>query len=348
MIELKGVTAQYFYGNRVLGAADFAVADGEILAVLGGEGSGKTTLLKAIAEVTDHEGEVLINGSPLSKRPDDVLMVFDDLAVFKNRTFFYNLAYPLKIRGYDKNEIYKRVTYAAERAGVLACLHDRVKKSSLIDVKRLAIARLFIRDYKALLIDDITSGLSENEAEEIFEELAPVLKQKASEGVSIIYSTTSRREAERLSDRIAVMHYGELKMIDAKERIYLKPNNIWAAQALDKYYHFERAEIKDEGGLYLVLEGGYTLNAECLRGKFLQSYIGKTVFAGWHSEDFDFESGRKERVEYTTFEEGSVILHTASGIKAKGKVRNRISTLPKVEKCRLYDFASENSIMTEE
>lgn len=94
MIELKGVTKQYLYGARVLGSVELKVDDGGIVALLGDKGSGKTTLLKVAAGVTDCEGEVLISGAPLAKRPDDVLMVFDDLAVFKNRTFYYNLAYP--------------------------------------------------------------------------------------------------------------------------------------------------------------------------------------------------------------------------------------------------------------
>lgn len=360
MIELRGVTKQYLYGARVLGSVDMTVADGEIVALLGDGGSGKTTLLKVAAGVTDCEGEVLISGSPIAKRPDDVLMVFDDLAVFKNRSFYYNLAYPLKLRGADKSEIDRRVKACAERMGITACLYEKVRKMPLIDVKRLAVARLFLREYKALFIDDITSGLDRDETEELWSEVIPIILEKAKEGVSVIYATHSAYEATSIADRIAVLHYGELKQIGSAKEINENPSNIWAAQALDKYYHFERARLERiNGGLKVVLgvktpvsgadgenEANETvLDGSTFEGRIASGYEGETVFIGWRGDDFAESGERKESVSYAVREGDAYILHTQSGICVeRDNKAEDVCTLPNIARAFLFDFTNENSI----
>lgn len=354
MIELKGVTKQYLYGARVLGAAELRVEDGEIIALLGGEQSGKTTMLKVIAGVTDCEGEVLIDGSPIAKKPDDVIMVFDDLAVFKNRSFYYNLAYPLKIRGVDKEEIHRTVYAAAERMGITAWLKSRVCKAPLIEVKRLGLARLFLRDFKALLIDGITNGLSKEEATELWGEAMPIILEKARQGVSVIFATVNRDEALSIADRIAVLHYGELKQVGTAEEIYFSPSNIWAAQAIDEYYHFERARLEEKGGkLYAVL-GVKTpawdaqecaVRIECARSDIADGYIGKDVYVGWHADCFAKEGERRERAEYAVRVDGGYLLRTSSGIWVRSESKtDSVCTLPRADKVMIYDFAGENSL----
>ena len=360
MIELRGVAKQYLYGARVLGSVDMTVEDGEIVALLGGDGSGKTTLLKVAAGVTECEGEVLISGNPIAKRPDDVLMVFDDLAVFANRSFYYNLAYPLKLRGVNESEIDKRVKACAERMGITACLYEKVRKMPLIDVKRLAIARLFLREYKALYIDDITSGLDRDEADELWSEVVPIILEKAKEGVSVIYATHSTDEAVSIANRIAVLHYGEIKQIGSAKEICENPSNIWAAQALDKYYHFERARLeRRDGGLRIVLgvetpvskvaDGNETnetvLDGSVFEGRIASGYEGETVFIGWHSNDFAEVGERMESVSYAVREGDAYILHTPSGICVKRDNKaEEVCTLPNIARAFLFDFTNENNI----
>ena len=354
MIELRAVTKQYLYGARVLGNTDMRVADGEIVALLGDKGGGKTTLLKVIAGVTDCEGEVLINGNPLGKKPDDVLMLFDDLAVFENRSFYYNLAYPLKMRGVEKSEIDRRVKAAAERMGITACLYEKVRKMPLIDVKRLAVARLFLREYSVLLVDCITDGLCRAEANELWGEVAPILVAKAREGVSVMFATESAEEALSVADRIAVLHYGEIKQVGTAEEIWNNPSNIWAAQALDESYHFERARLERNDGALTVLLGvetptekadEYAIQADMFNGKIAVGYEGKDIFVGWHSDCFAESGEREEEVEYALRKDNKYLHYTKSGVRVLlGEKRDTVCTLPRVESIRLYDFASENSL----
>ncbi len=353
MIELRGVAKQYLYGARVLGSVDLRVADGEIVALLGGVGSGKTTLLKCVADVTDCEGEVLVDGKPVGKRPDDVIMVFDDLAVFKNRSFYYNLAYPLKIRGVDKHETDRLVNAAAKRMGIVACLGEKVRKMPLIDVKRLALARLFLRDYRALLVDDITRGLSREEADELWTETAPILVEAARKGASVIFATTDRSEAISVAHRIAVMNCGEIKQVDTAKNIYEFPSNIWAAQAVDEHYRFERARLeRRDGKLWVVFakDGGEecSLDARVFDGEIADGFEGKDIYVGWHAEDYDtVGDALTEDVSYAVRDgvNNGFLLYTASGARVRcEEFRERVGVLPKIKKARLFELYSENSL----
>lgn len=346
MIELKDVSKQYLYGARVLYGVNLTVGDGEIIAVLGDEQSGKTSLLKSIAGVTECEGEVRIVGEKIQDKPDYAIMVFDDLALFENRSCYYNLAYPLKIRGYYKADIDKIVKEAASRMGITAILYDKVKKTSLIDRKRLAIARLLIRDTKAILVDDITRGLDKDEASVLWSEVVPVLVEKAGEGKSIVYATRDKDEALSISDRMVVMHYREIKQIGTCDEIKSNPSNVWAIEAIDKDYHFEKVTLtKGESGLECATKDGYNIPLAYLDGKVATDYIGREVLAGWRSDCFDVCSARTEKVDYAIREGVGYSLNTCIGRIKSDKNLESVGTLPRDGAVVLYDAIGENSIL---
>ncbi|MCQ2409571.1 MAG: ATP-binding cassette domain-containing protein [Clostridia bacterium] len=344
MLEFKGVTKQYLYGAKVLGALDLEIKDGEIIAVVGDEGSGKTTFIKTASAVTDYEGEILLDGKKVESKTDDTMVVFDDLALFKNRSVYFNLAYPLRIRGIQEAEIDKRIKEACEKTGITAVLYSKVKGLSFADKKRVALTRLFLRSVKVIYVDNITSGLTYDEHNEIFSEFSEYVLEKAKEGTIVIYTSTDYKEAIALSDRIIAMHYGEIKQIGTYDELYSCPESIWAAESVDPEYNFEKVQLKDEGGLKLFF-GEYEADAECLSGKFDESFIGKEIYAGWHSTDFDPDSARKEPVTKAIRKKHSYLLY-AGDKKIRNEIKTEtVSTLPEIKKVILYDFLSENSIM---
>lgn len=348
MIELKDVSKQYLYGARVLYGVNLTIGDGEIVAVLGDEQSGKTSLLKSIAGVTECEGEVRISGEKIEDKPDYAIMVFDDLALFENRSCYYNLAYPLKIRGYYKADIDKIVKESASRMGITAILYDKMRKVPLIDKKRLAIARLLIRDTKAILVDEITRGLDKDEAYVLWNEVVPVLLEKAREGKSVIFATRDKDEALSISDRMVVMHYREIKQIGTCDDILAHPSNVWAIEAIDKDYHFEKVALTNgESGLECTTKDGYTFSVDYLDGKVAADYIGKDVLAGWRSDCFDLCSARTERVDYTIREQNGYSLVTRIGRIKSDKNLESVGTLPQNGKVSLFDAIGENSILVD-
>lgn len=346
MLELIGVSKQYLYGARVLGTLDMKIDDGQIVALLGDELSGKTTFLKVVASVTDCEGQVLFDGQPLDEKPDDVIMVFDDLAMFGNRSCYYNLAYPLIIRGYDKRKINEIVNDCAEKAGVVAILRDRAKKTSLIDRKRLAIVRLYSRPSKVILVDDITRGLDKNEARELWAEVTPVLQNFAKQGKIVIFATRDKDEALSIADKIAVLHYGEVKQIGTFEQILQNPSNIWAVQAFDNDYHFEKARLdRKDGRLFATTADGYDIDVQYLDGKIVDGYVGKDVFVGWNSDCYDASGGRQEEVKNCIRAQNGYKSVTQNNVVYSPKKLEKTGTLPIKNTAKLYDFASENSII---
>ncbi len=356
MLELKSVAKQYLYGARVLHSLDMIVEDGEIVALLGGDGAGKTTLLKVIGAVTDCEGEITLDGKDIVTKTDDTIIVFDDLALFSNRTFYYNLAYPLKIRGYEKDEIDSRVKAVATKLGITACLYERVKKMPLIDRKRLAIARLFIRDARLILVDDITRGLDSHEAKELWNEVAPLLIEKAKEGASIIFATTALDEAISISNRLVIMHYGEIKQIGTLHDIVNNPSSIWAVQGVDCDYHFERAHLdRKEGKLIATVglktpissdEKPFDIDVNQFEGRILDGYIGKDVYIGWRSNGYTYTGARQMAVMYALMRKNGYTLVLENGERVQSDIiRDSVSLIPKPDSVCLFDFASENSII---
>ncbi len=338
----------------MLGALDMTIADGEIISLLGDEGSGKTTFIKVIGGVTECEGEVLVDKKPISQKTDDTIIVFDDLAVFDNKTFYYNLAYPLKIRGYAKDDIDTIVKDSATRLGITACLYEKVRKMPLIDVKRLAIARLLIRRARVILIDDITGGLSKEDADTLWREVAPILIEKAREGMSIIYSTANKQEAISIADRIAVMHYGEIKQVGTYDEIMSKPANIWAVEALDSDYHFERAHVIKEGDKLIAnlndidsnSDNLHPIDVSHLKDCLIMDCDGKDVYVGWHSSDYLNDGGRVAEVKYTIRQDKGYILHISDDIRVHSdKNMAAVCTLPKADSVSLFDIIGENSII---
>lgn len=347
MIELRGVTKQYLYGARVLGCTDMTINSGEIVALLGDVASGKTSFLKAVAGVTECEGEVLFDGEPLAKKPDGVVMIFDDLALFPYRNVYYNLAYPLKIRGVSKDEISSAVYDATARVGIGASRFDRVNTLSLIDKKRLALARLLLRPTKAILIDDITCGLTALECETLWGEVAPILLEKAAEGASIIFATSRLSEALSVADRIAVMHAGEIKQFASYDDIVSNPASIWAAQAVESGFAFEKVKIKQcDGSIDAVFEDRYAVDINDLKDRIVKEYLDRDVLAGWRSDSYNVDGERRQQVKYAIRVDGGYILHTDGGLDVLcAQKLGVVGTLPQSGKIFLFDPTNENSIL---
>lgn len=354
MLTLKGVTKQYLYGARLFGALDLTVADGEIVAVYGGEGSGKTSFLKTVAGVEDSEGEILVCGESTKVKTDNVVMVFDDGCVFGFRSVFDNLAFPLKIRRVDKVEIASRVIRAAEKTGIGGCLRLRARSLSAEEQRRMSLARIFVRDAPLVLIDEPTKGLSKEEASAVWADLAPLLKERAAAGASVIFSTTDRMEAMSISDRVMVLQTGEVKQVASWEEIAARPSNVWAAQAIDVHYNVVKCVLYLKNGVLTLKFGdGKEIFVEGTDGKPLENYIGKEVLCGWFPSFSATAKGipaRKAFSEKTVFCERTARgteAHTESGLYTLCPFGcDEVDAYPcDGEGVTLFDATNENSIM---
>lgn len=121
-IELKNVYKSYDGENYSVKDFNLSINDGEFIVFVGPSGCGKTTTLRMIAGLEDiTKGDLIIDGkrmNDVSPQDRDLAMVFQNYALYPHMTIYENIAYPLKLRKIDKNEIDKSVKDAAEILGI--------------------------------------------------------------------------------------------------------------------------------------------------------------------------------------------------------------------------------------
>ncbi|MBI2357687.1 MAG: ABC transporter ATP-binding protein [Deltaproteobacteria bacterium] len=237
MIRVTNLRKQFVTKHGALAAVRgvaFEVKEGEIFMLLGPSGCGKTTTLRCIAglEAPD-EGEIWIGEQlvfadrgqkivPVYKR--GVGMVFQSYAIWPHLTVFENVAYPLVygIFKAPKSEVRERVAKTLRLVG-MERLEDRpAPLLSGGQQQRVALARALVYEPKVLLLDEPLSNLDAKLRAEMRVELRALMKRL---NITAVYVTHDQEEALVLSDRIAVMHGGEIKQIGSPRDIYVRPEN---------------------------------------------------------------------------------------------------------------------------
>ena len=355
MLELIGASAVHPYGARPFGAVDMTLPSGSVLAVTGPEASGKTTFLKMIAGAVEFEGKVLLGGTPVRGRRDGVIMVFDDGAVFPLRSALYNISYPLLIRGADKTEAREAAERAAEIMDITACLPFRAGALSPEERRRMSLARLFVRDAELLLADEPCRGLSRESAERVWAHLAPLLAAKAKEGKTVIYSTSDRREALSIADRVVVLGAGRVTGEGTPEELLSSPRDIRAAEWLAPHYNRAKCTLSDENGvLKLYFVDGLVLDISSLRDRIAEG-APREVYAGWYpdggGEKLPALSGEESYIRPVVFAErtdAGAILTLEGGFRAAQSREAKTADMrPTGEGLTLFSTASGRSVMKE-
>jgi iron(III) transport system ATP-binding protein len=213
---------------------DFEVKEGEIFMLLGPSGCGKTTTLRCIAglEVPD-DGEIWIDDQlvfanrgqtlvPVYRR--GVGMVFQSYAVWPHLTVFQNVAYPLV---YGINKIPRRqVRERVRKALALVGLNEFEDRSAPLlsggQQQRVSLARALVYEPKVLLLDEPLSNLDAKLRAEMRVELRALMKRLK---ITAVYVTHDQEEALVLSDRVAVMHAGQIKQMGTPRDIYVSPKS---------------------------------------------------------------------------------------------------------------------------
>jgi multiple sugar transport system ATP-binding protein len=229
VVELIGIR-KYFGHVKAVDGIDLEIKDGEFLALLGPSGSGKTTLMRLIAGLeSSTEGKIIINGEIVNEVPPrarGIAMVFQSYALYPHKTIFKNIAFPLVVEGLNKEEIKKKVLWAAGLLGIGHLLDRMPSQVSGGEKQRVAIARALVRRPKVLLMDEPLSNLDAKVRHTAREELKLFQREI---GVTTVYVTHDQAEAMGLGDRIAVMNEGIIRQIGTPEEIYHEPVNTFVA-----------------------------------------------------------------------------------------------------------------------
>jgi len=236
----------------------FEVKDGEFVILLGPSGCGKTTTLRCIAGLeTPDEGEIyigdrLVNDLPPKDR--DIAMVFQSYALYPHMTVYDNLAFPLKMRKYPKQEIDKRVREVAKLLRIEELLDRKPRQLSGGQQQRVALGRALVRNPQVWLMDEPLSNLDAKLRVYMRAELKKLQKDL---GITTIYVTHDQAEAMAMADRVAVMNQGKILQYDSPHAVYERPANIFVAGFLGSPpMNFVDANIVERDA-QLILDAGF-------------------------------------------------------------------------------------------
>src|SRR5438552_6387571 len=229
-IELEHVTKEFTGGVVAVDDVNLTIADGEFMVLVGPSGCGKSTLLRMIAgleEIT--EGTISIGDLDVTELapPDrDIAMVFQNYALYPHMSVKENLGFGLSVRRTPKTEIVRRVREVASLLGLQDLLERKPAHLSGGQRQRVAMGRAIIREPKAFLMDEPLSNL---DAKLRVGMRASLAQLHARLSVTSVYVTHDQTEAMTLGQRVAVMRDGRLLQVDAPQRLYLEPRDLFVA-----------------------------------------------------------------------------------------------------------------------
>jgi ABC-type Fe3+/spermidine/putrescine transport system ATPase subunit len=224
-LEIKNLTKVY---NRktVINNISFTVKDGEFLSILGPSGCGKTTLLKILIGIEKPtNGEIIKKGKNITKLDPSLRgmgMVFQNYALFPNMTALENVMYALNLKLKDKKKAEKLSIEILKKVNMEEHLKKYPHELSGGQQQRVAIARTLSLKPDIILFDEPMSALDADNRLGLRKELKEIQKEFKT---TMIYITHDQEEAFSLSDRVMVMHDGEILQIDTPNKIYNHPAN---------------------------------------------------------------------------------------------------------------------------
>ena len=258
-IENLGVT----YGNhRVIEGLSLTIEPGSFFTLLGPSGCGKTTLLRTIAGFIDASaGRILFGGSDVTRLPAhrrNIGMVFQDYALFPDKTVNDNVAYGPRARGEDGASMRRKVGEALERVG-LGHLGERHPAAlSGGQRQRVALARALVIQPQVLLMDEPLSNLDAKLRHQVRGTITELQREA---GITTVFVTHDQEEALSMSDRIGVMKSGKLEQVGTPAQIYRESVSAYVADFVGAANTIEIDAPTETQGTASIGLAGHTMTA---------------------------------------------------------------------------------------
>ncbi len=262
-VRFDGV--QKSYDGKVLVVKDLnlSIGKGEFLTMLGPSGSGKTTCLLMLAgfETATH-GEILLDNKPINNIPPHkrgIGMVFQNYALFPHMTVAENLAFPLDVRSFSRQERDEKVRRALDMVQMGGFEGRRPSQLSGGQQQRIALARALVFEPDLVLMDEPLGALDKQLREHMQFEIKHL---HARLGVTVVYVTHDQTEALTMSDRVAVFDDGRIQQLATPDRLYEMPENSFVAQFIGENNTLPGVVEQIDGDRALVkLDGGESVIA---------------------------------------------------------------------------------------
>lgn len=287
-VVLKNVTKVYEGGNIAAKDVNIEVKDKEFVVLVGPSGCGKSTTLRMIAgleEITS--GDLFIDNkkvNDVSPKDRDIAMVFQNYALYPHMSVYENMAFGLKLRKFNKQEIKTRVDDAAKILGLEPYLDRKPKALSGGQRQRVAVGRAIVRKPKVFLFDEPLSNLDAKLRVQMRTEISKLHQRLEA---TMIYVTHDQTEAMTMGDKIVIMKDGIIMQTDTPLNLYNHPENKFVAGFIGSpSMNFVDGIISQSNGLTFRSKGGdIALNLNSSYAERLKTYINKSVWLGIRPED---------------------------------------------------------------
>ncbi|MEU6311647.1 ABC transporter ATP-binding protein [Streptomyces sp. NPDC047014] len=255
LLRLEGVSVRF--GGSAAGPAldrvDLAVAEHEIVCVLGPSGSGKSTLLRVVAGLQEVSGgRVLLGGAdqaavPVHRR--GVGLMFQDHQLFPHRDVGANVSFGLRMRGDGRAASAARVAELLELVGLPGAQGRAVASLSGGEQQRVALARALAPSPRLLMLDEPLGQLDRGLRERLVVELRGLFSRL---GTTVLAVTHDQGEAFALADRVVVMRDGRIAQAGTPLEVWQRP----ASEFVARFLGFENVVPATVSGPWAVTAWG--------------------------------------------------------------------------------------------
>ncbi|MFA9373296.1 MAG: methionine ABC transporter ATP-binding protein [Poseidonibacter sp.] len=229
MINIKNLN-KYYGDVKVLNDISIDIKKGEIFAIVGHSGAGKSTLLRCINGLENYkDGSLLVNNKEIKSLKKEELrefrknigMIFQHFSLIQRKTVYENVALPMQLWGYSKEEISKKVKDLLTLVGLEHKLESYPSELSGGQKQRVAIARALTLDPEILLSDEATSALDPNTTVSILNLLKEINEKL---NITIILVTHEMEVVKQIAQKSLLLEHGNIIGFDDTEELFLKPD----------------------------------------------------------------------------------------------------------------------------
>ena len=229
-MSLLNVSAlhKYYGENHVLKGVDLSIKEGEVVAIIGRSGSGKSTLLRTLNGLeTINDGVIEVDGEYVDATRADLRslrqkigMVFQQFNLFPHLTAGENVMLAVKVvKKLPHADAERLARQMLDKVGLAEKFDAYPERLSGGQQQRVAIARALAMSPKVLLCDEITSALDP----ELVNEVLAVVKQLASEGMTLVMVTHEMRFAREVGSKLVFMHQGKVHEVGDPRELFANP-----------------------------------------------------------------------------------------------------------------------------
>jgi ABC-type sugar transport system ATPase subunit len=271
-----------FGSTVVVENLNLEIKSGEFVTLLGPSGCGKTTLLRMIAGLeTIDEGELIIGGKLYNKLPAQqrkIAMVFQSYALFPHMSVRENIIFGLKIKKVSPVKIQQKLTWVVNLLHLTGLEARLPREISGGQRQRVALARALVLDPDVLLLDEPLSNLDAALRETAIEELKRIHRHV---GKTIIYVTHNQIEAMTMSERIALINFGQIEQYDNPKTVYDKPRTIFSGEFIGSPpMNFFNGEINITDGVPGIMTNIGFLKLDKERAEKIKTFNDRKVVIG--------------------------------------------------------------------